>query len=76
MTIVTNSSTFSLINNGLLFYYLGYNINNVKTSFTSVLLQKTTVYSFQNVYNRSFDTYYNLNFNNISSIDKNNHSFF
>ena len=30
MTFVTNSSTFSFINNGLLFYYLGYNINNVK----------------------------------------------
>ena len=76
MTVTTNSSTFSFINNGLLFYYLGYNINNVKTSSTSILLQKTTVFSFQNVYNLSLDTYYNLNFNNISSINKNNHSFF
>ena len=76
MTIITNSSTFSLVNNGLLFYYLGYNTNNVKTSVTSVLLQKTTIFSFQNVYNLSFDTYYNFNFNNISSINRNSHSFF
>lgn len=76
MIFVTNSSTISFINNALLFYYLGYNINNVKTSSTSILLQKTTVFSFSNVYNLSFDTYYNLNFNNISSINKNNHSFF
>ena len=76
MTFTTNSSTFSFVNNGLLFYYLGYNINNVKTSSTSILLQKTTVFSFQNVYNLSLDTYYNLNFNNISTINKNNHSFF
>ena len=60
MTIITNSGTFSMVNNGLLFYYLGYNINNVKTSVTSVLLQKTTIFSFQNVYNLSFDTSYNL----------------
>ena len=76
LSVITNSSTLSFINNGFLYYYLGYNVNNVKITTSNILLQKTTLFSFSNVYNLSFDTYYNLNFNNISSINKNNHSFF
>ena len=54
-------------------YYLGYN-SNAKLVTTTLLLQKTNVYSFAVPYNLSFDTYYNLIFNNIQSETKNNNN--
>ena len=58
---------------GLMSFYLGYN-SNVKIVTTTLLLQKTNVYSFAVPYNLSFDTYYNLIFNNIQSETKNNNN--
>ena len=49
-------------------------VDNVKIVTTTLLLQKTNVYSFAVPYNLSFDTYYNLIFNNIQSETKNNNN--
>ena len=46
----------------------------VKIVTTTLVLQKTNVYSFAVPYNLSFDTYYNLIFNNIQSQTKNNNN--
>ena len=73
MTIVTNTSTMTFNYDGLMSFYLGYN-SNVKIVTTTLLLQKTNVYSFAVPYNLSFDTYYNLIFNNIQSETKNNNN--
>ena len=73
MTVLTNSTTVTIQNTGIMFYYLGF--NNPIITVSNVLLQKTTIYTFQNMYNLSIDTYYNLTLNNISSVSKNNHNF-
>ena len=71
MTIVMNNTTFNLIDNGIIKYYLGYN-TNAKITTTQILLQKTTIYNFHVVYNLVLDNYYNFIFNNINTISKNN----
>ena len=73
MTTVTNTSILTFNSDGLMSFYLGYN-SNVKIVTTTLLLQKTNVYSFAVPYNLSFDTYYNLIFNNIQSETKNNNN--
>ena len=73
MTTVTNTSILTFNYDGLMSFYLGYNAN-VKIVTTTLLLQKTNVYSFAVPYNLSFDTYYNLIFNNIQSETKNNNN--
>ena len=73
MTIVTNSSILSFNYDGLMSFYLGYN-SNVKIVTTTLLLQKSNVYTFATPYNISLDTYYNLIFNNINTDTKNNNN--
>ena len=73
MTTVTNTSILTFNNDGLMSFYLGYN-SNFKIVTTTLLLQKTNVYTFAIPYNLSFDTYYNLIFNNIQSETKNNNN--
>ena len=73
MTVVTNSSILTFNYDGLMQYYLGFN-SNAKLVTTTLLLQKTNVYSFAIPYNLSFDTYYNLIFNNINTETKNNNN--
>ena len=73
MTTITNLSILTFNYDGLMQYYLGYN-NIAKLVTTTLLLQKTNVYSFAIPYDLSFDTYYNLIFNNIQSETKNNNN--
>ena len=73
MTVVTNSSILTFNYDGLMQYYLGFD-SNAKLVTTTLLLQKTNVYSFAIPYNLSFDTYYNLIFNNINTETKNNNN--
>ena len=73
MTTVTNTSILTFNSDGLMSFYLGYN-SNFKIVTTTLLLQKTNVYTFAVPYNLSFDTYYNLIFNNIQSETKNNNN--
>ena len=70
MYYTTVNTTITIINDGILKYYLGYS-DMTQKSYSSVLTTIKTLYIFQNCYNLNFDSYYNLSITNIATISKN-----